>query len=81
MINEYIEEIRNGLNILVEEKIRDLYLNGIYIEAFSVLELFLCDFLMCGVFFKETYYQNALRVLGVGQTMIQFTFLQIYLQN
>lgn len=70
--HEYVEEIRNGLDILVEEKIRDLYLNGLYIEAFSVLELFLCDFLMCGVFFKETYYQNALRVLGVGEKSDQY---------
>ena len=70
--NEYIEEIRKGLDILVEEKIRDLYLNGLYIEAFSVLELFLCDFLMCGVFLKETYYQNALCVLGVGENPDQY---------
>lgn len=69
---EYIEEIRKGLDILVEEKIRDLYLNGLYIEAFSVLELFLCDFLMCGVFLKETYYQNALCVLGVGENPDQY---------
>ena len=70
--NEYIGEIRNGLDIQVEEKIRDLYLNGLYVGAFSVLELFLCDFLMCGVFFKETYYQNALRVLGVGENPDQY---------
>ena len=71
--SEYIEEIRNGLDIQVEEKIRDLYLNGLYIEAFSVPELFLCDFLMCGVFFKEIYYQNALHVLGVGENSDQYT--------
>lgn len=70
--NEYIEEIRNCLDIQLEERIRDLYLNGLYIEAFSVLELFLCDFLMCGVFFKETYYQNALSVLGVGENPDQY---------
>ena len=70
--NEYIEEIRKGLDVLVEKRIRDLYLNGLYIGAFSVLELFLCDFLMCGVFFKEAYYLNALRVLGVGENPDQF---------
>lgn len=70
--NEYVDEIRNGLNTQVEEKIRDLYLNGLYIEAFSVLELFLCDFLMCGVFSEETYYHNALRVLGVEEKTDQY---------
>lgn len=38
----------------------------------SVLELFLCDFLMCGVFFKEAYYLNALRVLNVGENSDQY---------
>ena len=70
--NESIEEIRNCLDIQVKEQIRDLYLNGLYIGAFSVLELFLCDFLMCGVFFKETYYQNTLCVLGVGENPDQY---------
>ncbi len=70
--HEYVDEIRTALEVQVEEKIRDLYLNGLYIEAFSVLELFLCDFLMCGVFLKETYYQNALCVLGVGENPDQY---------
>jgi hypothetical protein len=69
---EYIEEVRMGVDVLVEERIRDMYLNGLYIGAFSVLELFLCDFLLCGVFFKEAYYQNALRMLGVGENPDQY---------
>lgn len=70
--NEYIEEMRKGVVFPIDEKVSDLYFNGLYIEAFSVLELFLCDFLMCGVFFKEEYYQRALHELGVGEDPDQY---------
>ena len=57
---EYIAEIRTALEIHVHDEARILYYNGLYLSAFSVLELFLCDFLLCGVFFKEEYYEKAL---------------------
>lgn len=70
--HEYISEIREVLETPISDKIRDLFYNGLYLGAFSVLELFLCDFLLCGVFFKEDYYEKAMVELQVPIFADQF---------
>lgn len=62
---EYITEILFALGSPVRDEIKDLYYNGLYISAFGILELFLCDFLLCGVFSCEKYYERALVALDV----------------
>lgn len=69
---EYITEIHTALQCPVRDEIRDLYYNGLYISAFSILELFLCDFLLCGVFSCEKYYERALAALDVTGDFDQF---------
>lgn len=70
--NEYSTEINAALMIPVRDEIRDLYYNGLYISAFSVLELFLCDFLLCGVFSSEKYYERALTALQIPTLVDQY---------
>ena len=70
--NEYITEVQAGLEAHICEEVKKLYYNGLYIGAFSVLELFLCDFLLCGVFSKEKYYQNALVELKIKDDADQY---------
>ncbi len=65
---EYMTELREGLSTPVDNEIRELYYNGLYIGAFSILELFLCDFLLCGVFSKEEYYARALLEFGIDES-------------
>lgn len=60
------------MDLPIDERLINLYYNGLYISAFSILELFLCDFLLCGVFFKEEYYLNALTKLGIKLRPNQF---------
>lgn len=69
---EYINELLSSLDVPIDERVKDLYYNGLYISAFSVLELFLSDLLMCGVFWKEEYYTRALIKLGVKERADQF---------
>ena len=68
---EYITEIHTALKCLVRDEIKDLYYNGLYISAFSILELFLCDFLLCGVFSCEKYYEKAMAVLKITDSVDQ----------
>lgn len=70
--NEYIADLRSSLDVPIDERVAELYYNGLYISAFGILELFLCDFLLCGVFWKEGYYLNALTKLGVKLRPDQF---------
>ena len=69
---EYITDLRSGLDVPIDERVAELYYNGLYINAFGILELFLCDFLLCGVFWKEEYYLNALTKLNVKLRPDQF---------
>lgn len=69
---DYIEEIRRAVAFPIDEKVSNLYFNGLYIEAFSILELFLCDFLMCGVFSEEDYYNRAMNKLWVVERLDQY---------
>lgn len=69
---EYINELRASLDVSVDGRVKDLFYNGLYISSFSVLELFLCDFLMCGVFYSEEYYSRALVKFGVQERTDQF---------
>lgn len=63
--HEYITEVQTALVLPVRDEIRELYYNGLYISALGVFELFLCDFLLCGVFSHEAYYNNALVKLNI----------------
>lgn len=65
---EYIEEIRSGFVLITDRKVKGLYYNGLYVSVFSILELFLCDFLMCGMFSNEAYYNKALAVLKISDS-------------
>ncbi len=70
--NEYIKEIRDVLQDPVSERVSVPFYNGLYCSAFSVLELFLCDFLLCGVFGKDVCFRRALETLGISDNTDQF---------
>ena len=69
---EYITEIEDSLKVHVCDEIKELYYNGLYISAFSVLELFLCDFLLCGVFTNDRCYAKALIILKIKDEADQY---------
>lgn len=69
---EFISDLRTSLNVPIDERVRELYYNGLYISAFGILELFLCDFLLCGVFWKDEFYLNALTKLNIKLRPDQF---------
>ncbi len=70
--DEYIAQIKCDLDIQVPDRIRALYYNGLYVSVFSVLELFLNDVLLCGIFSNESYYNNAISEFGFSETVDQF---------
>ena len=70
--DEYIAQIKHNLDIQVPEEIRAFYYNGLYVSVFSVLELFLNDVLLCGIFSNESYYYNAICEFGFSESVDQF---------
>lgn len=70
--DEYIKDIRTSVDKSIDDEIKELYYNGLYVSTFSILELFLCDFLMCGVFSQKSYYENALTILKIKADSDQY---------
>lgn len=70
--DEYIAQIKHNLDIQVPDKIRAFYYNGLYVSVFSVLELFLNDVLLCGIFCNESYYKKAISEFGLSESVDQF---------
>ena len=50
---ENISSIRNRLSLPIDDSIAETVYNGLYIEVFSALELFLADALLCLIFTNE----------------------------
>lgn len=69
---EYITEIEDCLKVRVCDEIKEMFYNGLYISAFSVLELFLCDFLLCGVFTNDRFYEKTLIILNIKDDVDQY---------
>lgn len=44
----------------IESNASRTYINGLYISAFSALELFLCDALLCEIFSNDKFLRNAI---------------------
>ena len=69
---EYMAQIKHHLDIQVPDEIRASYYNGLYVSVFSILELFLNDFLLCGIFSNEVFYNNAICKIGLSESVDQF---------
>ena len=54
-----IAEIETKLKYPISDEIADSFYSGLYIDTFSVLELFLSDFVLCGIFSNPVYFDNA----------------------
>ena len=59
--NVNMGDIKRLLEVKTDEKVVDALYRGMYIQAFSVLELFLCDYLLCGIFNDDCCYENAIK--------------------
>lgn len=44
----------------IESNVSRTYINGLYVSAFSALELFLCDALLCEIFSNDKFFWNAI---------------------
>jgi len=58
-------EIRQSLCDEVGARVEDAFLRGLYISVFSIFELFLCDYLLCGIFNVEGCYERALVTFNI----------------
>lgn len=58
---EYISLIEKELSIDVPPSVRDTYYRGLFVDTFSVIELFLSDYILCGIFSDEECFSNALK--------------------
>lgn len=54
-------DIKRLLEVKTDERVVDVLYRGMYIQAFSVLELFLCDYLLCGIFNIDGCYEKAIK--------------------
>lgn len=67
---ENIAEISNLLKYDVPKEIKQTFYNGLYADVFSILELFLSDFILCMIYSNETVYENAIRYYETSQKSI-----------
>lgn len=58
---ENISKITNLLKLNVPKEMEETWYNGLYTDVFSILELFLSDFILCMIYSNETVYDNAVR--------------------
>lgn len=57
---ENMKQIKSSLSIKVYSRAESAYVRGLYVDAFSVIELFLGDFLLCGIFTDDSCYDRSL---------------------
>lgn len=57
---ENMEQIKSSLSLKVDSRAESAYVRGLYVDAFSVIELFLGDFLLCGIFTDDNCYDRLL---------------------
>lgn len=62
--NENIEEIKKILQININKEIESSFYRGLFIDVFSILELFLSDVLLCLIYHNNGIYKNALKFFG-----------------
>jgi len=58
---ENISKISNLLKLNVPKEVEQTFYNGLYTDVFSILELFLSDFILCMIYSNETVYDNAVQ--------------------
>lgn len=58
-LDEYLKEIESYLDIAISSIVEDVFYNGLYVSTFGILELFFCDFLLCGIFSNGESYSRA----------------------
>ena len=56
---ESIEMLEKKIQIIVPDLCKDSFYNGLYVECFSVLELFLCNIVFSLIYDNDRFYENA----------------------
>lgn len=59
--HDNIDEVKALLNINVGDNVETSFIRGLYVDVFSIIELFLGDYLLCGIFTNDEYYENCLK--------------------
>ena len=65
--NVNMGDIKRLLEVKTDETVVDVLYRGMYIQEFSVLELFLCDYLLCGIFNIDGCYEKAIEKLHLSR--------------
>lgn len=68
-LEEYLKEIEGVFSEDIPASVKEVCYNGLYVSTFSVLELFLCDFLLCGIFSDGGNYKRAVSHFCEKDTM------------
>lgn len=63
-----VEKLRTKLKIKMPEELQDSLYNGLYLEGFSILELFLSDFTLCLCFQSDKMFEKATTYIRTPQT-------------
>ena len=62
-LDEYLKEVEDYLSVTIPSQAKDIFYNGLYVTAFGILELFLCDFLLCGILSNGENFNRAASLL------------------
>ena len=80
-LDDYLKEIESYISMRIPSGVVTPFLNGLFVSTFSILELFLSDFLLCGVFSDEENYLRAssvcCRKIGVSALEMENTIRRV----
>ena len=62
-----IDEIKRLLTLEINTDAEEAFCRGLFLQGFSILELFLSDYLLCGIFNVDGCYERAIRYFTLCQ--------------
>lgn len=74
---ENIKEISSQLAFEIPDEIAQTFYRGLFIEVFSILELFLSDFILCIIYSNETAFGNAIKYFKNNKNVVHKNSLEI----
>ncbi len=74
---ENIKEISSQLAFEIPDEIAQTFYRGLFIEVFSILELFLSDFILCIIYSNETAFGNAIEYFKNSKNVVHNNSLEI----
>ena len=67
--NENLAEIQKLLDTNIDSHIEESFYKGLFIDVFSILELFLSDVILCLIYHKDKVFDNALKYFKIKKKL------------